>query len=124
MARFVSGSVVVIPFPFTDLTSSKLRPAPVPASLTRGCGKPCFGCPKRPALLENVVNLPGIPQAGPFRALYRGERSFRALPKGWRGWGRLGSPWGKGWRGRGGLFSGLPMCLQCRERLFRGLSKG
>ena len=33
MARFVKGDVVVIPFPFSDLSQSKRRPALVMASL-------------------------------------------------------------------------------------------
>ena len=36
MARFISGEVVVLPFPFTDFMSSKVRPALVLASLSRG----------------------------------------------------------------------------------------
>lgn len=34
MATFVKGSVVVVPFPFSDLTQSKRRPAVVIAPLT------------------------------------------------------------------------------------------
>ena len=41
MARFVSGQVVVVPSPFTDLSNVKVRPALVPASLTRGDLIPC-----------------------------------------------------------------------------------
>jgi mRNA interferase MazF len=35
VARFVAGDVVIVPFPFTDLASSKVRLAEVLATSTR-----------------------------------------------------------------------------------------
>ncbi|MBO5147027.1 MAG: type II toxin-antitoxin system PemK/MazF family toxin [Lachnospiraceae bacterium] len=34
MAKFIKGDVVVLPFPFTDLSSSKKRPAVILADIT------------------------------------------------------------------------------------------
>jgi len=36
MAQLVSGQVVVVPFPFTDLSAAKVRPAVVLAVFSRG----------------------------------------------------------------------------------------
>ncbi|MEW6250999.1 MAG: type II toxin-antitoxin system PemK/MazF family toxin [Planctomycetota bacterium] len=41
MGRFVKGDVVVVPFPFTDLSEAKRRPAFVVASLP---GEDCILC--------------------------------------------------------------------------------
>ena len=36
MGKLVAGAVVVVPFPFSDLTNRKMRPAVVVASFSRG----------------------------------------------------------------------------------------
>ena len=37
MAAFVKGDVVIVPFPFSDLSQAKRRPALVVAELTGTC---------------------------------------------------------------------------------------
>ncbi len=41
MARFVKGDVVVVPFPFSDLTTAKRRPAAILAELEGDDRIPC-----------------------------------------------------------------------------------
>jgi mRNA interferase MazF len=74
MARFVSGDVVVVPFPFTDLTSAKVRPALVLAALTRGDLILCQVTSQAAGHPEAVPILPSDFEAGGLR-----QASF-ALP--------------------------------------------
>jgi hypothetical protein len=54
MGRFVKGNVVVVSFPFSDLSGSKRRPALVLADLD---GDDILLCAKLPATLEQTVML-------------------------------------------------------------------
>jgi mRNA interferase MazF len=69
MARFISGKVVVLPFPFTDLPSAKVWPAVVLASLSRGDVILCqvtsqaSGHPEAVAIGPEDFELGGLPRA-------------------------------------------------------------
>ena len=77
MARFISGEVVVLPFPFTDFSSTKVRPALVLASLARGdvmlcqitsqAGTHAAGVPIAPSDFELGGGLPLASFALPHR---------------------------------------------------------
>lgn len=56
MARFVSGDVVVVPFPFTDFSSTKVRPAVVLTSLTRGDVILCQITSKKPGIRNQFLS--------------------------------------------------------------------
>jgi hypothetical protein len=80
MARFVSGEVVVVPIPFTDLSSAKVRPALVLASLTRGDLILCQITSQAAGHPEAVPLLPADFKAGGGLA-----RASFALPQGGHG---------------------------------------
>ncbi|MBI5098798.1 MAG: type II toxin-antitoxin system PemK/MazF family toxin [Nitrospirae bacterium] len=55
MARFVRGDIVVVPFPFSDLTQSKRRPALVMASLE---GDDVILCQITSKTVRDIYSLP------------------------------------------------------------------
>ncbi len=55
MAKFVKGDVVVIPFPFSDLTESKRRPAFVIANLE---GDDVILCQITSKIVQDMYSLP------------------------------------------------------------------
>ncbi len=56
MATFIKGDIIVVPFPFSDLTQVKHRPALVIASLT---GNDLILCQ---ITSQNVTDIYAIPQ--------------------------------------------------------------
>jgi mRNA interferase MazF len=71
MEGLVAGDVVVVPFPFTDLTSQKVRPALVLASLDRGDVLLCQ-ITSKPSTHRNVmrVDQPDFSEGGLPRKSY------------------------------------------------------
>ena len=55
MAKFVKGDVVVVPFPFSDLTQAKRRPALVIATLT---GDDVILCQITSKIIKDMYSLP------------------------------------------------------------------
>src|SRR3989339_110203 len=80
MAKFVRGSIVVIPFPFSDLSGSKKRPAMVLAELA---GDDVLLCqitsqPSRDSLAVPISHLDFLKGSLPVASYIRSTRIFTA----------------------------------------------
>lgn len=64
MAKFVKGDVVVIPFPFSDLSQSKRRPALVLTTLEGDVMPSCARSRARTYLITTLFRLM-MPTSGP-----------------------------------------------------------